>query len=97
VVHLGGQTRKINHETYLEEVKGIFYLYRKHYRKLDTIGLKILMLYGGLLKVLLWIFLFINKKMSLWELRESLKLHWKMIKLSILYPLKPFHDKVVKM
>ena len=87
IIHLFGQTRKINPETYLEEVRGIFYLYLKHYGKHKAFVLKLLFLYGGFLKTLVWIYLYMVKKITRTELSYNLKVHVRLIELVISYPL----------
>jgi GT2 family glycosyltransferase len=88
VIHLFGQTRKINEETYLEEVRGIFYLYLKHYGQFQTFLLKLMMLYGGFLKPLFWFYLYIGKRITWSELKDNLRIHGKFMKAVIFYPIK---------
>lgn len=88
VIHLHHQTIKTLSLGLLEEVKGIFYLYLKHYGKFKTIIFKGLMLYGAFLKYFYWIYLFISKKNNINEFKNNLEIHGKLIKLVIFYPLK---------
>lgn len=86
VVHLFGQTRKVNPETYLEEVRGIFYLYLKHYGRLKTLLLKLLFIHGCFLKTLAWSYLYVANKITKVELSHNLKVHAALFKLVISYP-----------
>ncbi|MFH2138244.1 MAG: glycosyltransferase family 2 protein [Candidatus Omnitrophota bacterium] len=91
VIHLDKQTRKTNSEFLLEEVKGILYFYLKHYGKLQTFILQILMLYGALLKPVYWIYLILCRKLTLSELKDNCAIHLKFLKLVIFYSGAKFH------
>jgi GT2 family glycosyltransferase len=89
VVHLNKKTRNTNKVFYLEEeVRGILYLYRKHYGRFRTFVLKLLMVYGALLKPFLWVCLFLRGKLTREELNDTLALQGKFMRMVIFYPLK---------
>jgi len=88
VIHIGNQTRKTNPDLLLEEVRGIFYFFLKHYGKFQTLILKILMLSGVLFKVIVLPFFCLAGKIKPAELKNNLELQIKVAKTTILYPFK---------
>ena len=88
VIHIGNQTRKTNPDLLLEEVRGIFYFFLKHYGKFQTFILKILMLSGALFKVIFLPLLCLIGRIKPAELKNNFELQIKVAKIVIFYPLK---------